>query len=301
MANKSPAFQFYPRDFVFDTQSWTAEEVGAYMLILCSAWNSDRPGHLPNDPRQLARHGRLSAKQWSRCAPAIMSQLKVTDDGAWVYSKRMVEVYEEQEANRRQASEAGKRSAEARAQRKANENPTTVERPLNDRSAPVGVPLERTTNDAPAHDIRNANSASASASAASSPSGEEQQSSLTHARPRARVDEFEEQQRWSEAWEMADLPGHPLLISVLAEWRRTPEKQRPTPEDACKAYKAKLDEQRADGLRPHPGAEHMLRCWGDIVDRCRGEVKPRNGAAAKRNFREPAPHTTETRDETDLL
>ncbi len=35
---KSPAFRFYSADFVMDTQSWTAEEVGVYVRLLCSEW-----------------------------------------------------------------------------------------------------------------------------------------------------------------------------------------------------------------------------------------------------------------------
>ena len=85
--------------------------------------------------------------------------------------------------------------------------------------------------------------------------------------------DFAEQQRWSAAWEAANLPGHPLMVNVIAEWRRTPGTQLPTPEAACLAYKVDLDRKRADGIRPHATPDHMVRCWSQIVDDCRGETK----------------------------
>jgi uncharacterized protein YdaU (DUF1376 family) len=36
--NKAPAFQFYASDFLADTASWTAEEVGVYVRLLASEW-----------------------------------------------------------------------------------------------------------------------------------------------------------------------------------------------------------------------------------------------------------------------
>lgn len=156
MANESPAFQFYPRDFLGDpaVMVMSTEEVGAYWLILCSAWHSDRPGYVPNDHDLLRKMARLDTRGWKRCCSAVLRALKTTDDGEWLFSKRMVEEQQKQLIRRHQASEAGSRSAKARAQRKANEKPTTVERPLNDR-----------TNEKPTEGATKFNSASASASA----------------------------------------------------------------------------------------------------------------------------------------
>lgn len=112
---------------------------------------------------------------------------------------------------------------------------------------------------------------------------------------RTRVMGQDEQAQWRAAWEAADLPGSPLLVSVIAEWRRTPDKQRPTPEAACLAYKATVDRQRADGLRAHVGAEHMLRCWGDIVDAARGVIAApaKKPASGNRNALPPSSSVTD--------
>ena len=50
--NKSPAFQFYPQDFLVGTAMLSAEETGAYIRLLCYSWENDG---LPNDEQLLAR------------------------------------------------------------------------------------------------------------------------------------------------------------------------------------------------------------------------------------------------------
>ena len=57
-----PAFQLYAQDFLVGTADMTAEEVGAYIRLLCYQWVKDG---LPNDPAKLAVlagcHGNASA------------------------------------------------------------------------------------------------------------------------------------------------------------------------------------------------------------------------------------------------
>jgi len=49
---KPPAFQFYPDDFIGGTCDLSAEEVGAYIRLLCYQWSR---GIIPDDPAKLAR------------------------------------------------------------------------------------------------------------------------------------------------------------------------------------------------------------------------------------------------------
>lgn len=49
---KAPAFQFYASDFLTDTQSWEAIEVGIYIRLLSNQWVN---GSLPNDLKRLSR------------------------------------------------------------------------------------------------------------------------------------------------------------------------------------------------------------------------------------------------------
>ncbi len=50
--SKMPWFPFYASDFKTSTESYTNEEVGAYIRLLCSQWDK---GVLPSDPSRLAR------------------------------------------------------------------------------------------------------------------------------------------------------------------------------------------------------------------------------------------------------
>jgi uncharacterized protein YdaU (DUF1376 family) len=47
---KSPAFQFYPADFIMGTSMMTAEEVGGYIRLLCHQWSA---GLIPNKVKLL--------------------------------------------------------------------------------------------------------------------------------------------------------------------------------------------------------------------------------------------------------
>ena len=49
---KPPAFQFYPDDFIGGTCDLSAEEVGAYIRLLCYQWSR---GSIPDDAAKLAR------------------------------------------------------------------------------------------------------------------------------------------------------------------------------------------------------------------------------------------------------
>jgi len=55
----SPAFQFYVQDFLTGTMFLTAEEVGAYILLLCHQWDK---GYLPATDSELLRIARTKMK-----------------------------------------------------------------------------------------------------------------------------------------------------------------------------------------------------------------------------------------------
>ena len=56
MKTKSPAFQFYPADYLSDsnTIAFTAEQGGHYLRLLCLCWLE---GSIPIDPRSLLKGG----------------------------------------------------------------------------------------------------------------------------------------------------------------------------------------------------------------------------------------------------
>lgn len=80
---KSPAFRFYPGDFMAspDVQSMDLNEVGAYTLLLCIAWQQDRHGYLPDDENKLRRWARMSPEQWATSREMLMGKFPVVEPG----------------------------------------------------------------------------------------------------------------------------------------------------------------------------------------------------------------------------
>lgn len=122
---KSPAFQFYPRDYLADpiVVCMTLEEQGAYVRLLCHAWDppcwagKDKPpvGCLPNEPELLAAiAGFGTLVRWDEHSDAILRAFKVSDDGSLLIQKRLVEEYAKQEQHRIARSNAGKHSGKSR-------------------------------------------------------------------------------------------------------------------------------------------------------------------------------------------
>lgn len=77
--SKSPAFQFYPGDFLADpkVQAMRPEEVGAYLLLLCAEWLD---GPLPDDHGFLARICRLGAAEFSQAWQAVGRCFRPVED-----------------------------------------------------------------------------------------------------------------------------------------------------------------------------------------------------------------------------
>ena len=60
---KSPAFQFYAKDFDSGTRALSAEEVGSYIRFLCHQWDK---GSIPRDLESLARIAGISLTRMRR-------------------------------------------------------------------------------------------------------------------------------------------------------------------------------------------------------------------------------------------
>lgn len=95
----SPAFQFYPQDFLVGCAELTAEQVGAYIRLLCYQWSK---GALPDNDKLLAALGGC------RVASVAVLRLKFHkgQDGL-LRNDRLEEVREEQNSYRqKQATRA---------------------------------------------------------------------------------------------------------------------------------------------------------------------------------------------------
>lgn len=159
---KSPAFQWYARDFAIDTQAMTAEEVGVYVRLLNACWigiEGAPQAHIVADEEKLRRIAGVTPARWRSCRDAVLSKFSKNHDGL-LASKRMLEELEKQkETSGKAAASARKRWGEER-NRKAQEE---CERNAN------ALPTQCETD---ANGMRSACSASASALASAIPSGE---------------------------------------------------------------------------------------------------------------------------------
>lgn len=94
---KSPAFRFYPSDFMGspDVQAMDLHEVGAYTLLLCTAWLSERHGYLPDNEDHIRRWARMTPSQWRKSREIILKKFPVAEKN-WRCNPRMLEEADKQ-------------------------------------------------------------------------------------------------------------------------------------------------------------------------------------------------------------
>ena len=119
----SPAFQFYPKDFITDgnVAAMSLEERGAYITLLCLCWQECS---LPTDPKRLAIMVGVPHKAFLRFWPAIVPCF--VEQGGRLVQPRLEKERAKQVDFRRRQSEAGKASAAGR-QPNGNRGSTTVQ------------------------------------------------------------------------------------------------------------------------------------------------------------------------------
>lgn len=108
---KSPAFQFYVRD-------WIASEtvnrlhrkhpraVSAYLFLLCHAWISAPAATLPNDHEELAAFAHVSREQWDEIWPLI-EHLFSSDGNGRIYNIRQHEGFLKSQINQNNGKRGG--------------------------------------------------------------------------------------------------------------------------------------------------------------------------------------------------
>lgn len=133
--NKPPAFQFYADDFIGGTVCFSAQEVGAYMRLLCYQWGN---GSIPNDAKTLKRIAGVSVSK--------SVQLKFPNG----INPRLEAERQKQQLYREKQAAKGRASAHAR----FNHGSTTVQpsvvdvrlqpegnSPISDLRSPVSIDL----------------------------------------------------------------------------------------------------------------------------------------------------------------
>ncbi|AMV24553.1 hypothetical protein VT84_09170 [Gemmata sp. SH-PL17] len=112
---RPPYFAFYPTDFANDinVEAMSTLQVGAYMLLLCKAWQAEPPASLPNDDQVLARLARLDAVTWAEVKAGVLVPFRLGTDGR-LHSKRLRREYDEALKRMKLAREHGRAGAEKR-------------------------------------------------------------------------------------------------------------------------------------------------------------------------------------------
>jgi uncharacterized protein YdaU (DUF1376 family) len=120
-AESAPAFQFYPRDFLSacEVKAMTLEQVGAYIMLLCWAWqdNGLDPDHLDQYRRAL----RLPKARWERVWAVVGQRFSVSTNPGCDHNLRNAKqecVRTELKAYHERQQNAGKHGAEQRYGRK---------------------------------------------------------------------------------------------------------------------------------------------------------------------------------------
>lgn len=115
MTAKHPQFfAFYPLVFSGDNKvaAMGHTALGAYILLLCAAWQEDPPGTLPDDDGMLCRYARMPSEQWIQVKSEVVAAFRFAN-GRWV-QKRLVEEYKKAVRTMKVRSAAGLAGANAR-------------------------------------------------------------------------------------------------------------------------------------------------------------------------------------------
>jgi hypothetical protein len=107
MKTKSPAFQFYPADYLSDsnTIAFTAEQDGHYLRLLCLCWLE---GSIPIDPRPLLKDGATISDE---CLNPILRCFRLNRQKTALVHPRLDAERCKQIAWREKSSAGGKASA----------------------------------------------------------------------------------------------------------------------------------------------------------------------------------------------
>jgi len=81
-----PSLPLFTDAFLADTGHLSAQETGAYLLLLMMAWRLPEC-RLPDDDQKLARWARVDARTWKRIKPSVM-EFWTFDDGFWLPRRR---------------------------------------------------------------------------------------------------------------------------------------------------------------------------------------------------------------------
>jgi len=97
---------FYPADWLLGTMSMSAEARGAYIDLLCHAWDQ---GTIPADDTKLHRLARVDAETWARVRNEVLAKFVETRDGRLRHRRVDAELRRAKQRSKIASSNARKR------------------------------------------------------------------------------------------------------------------------------------------------------------------------------------------------
>lgn len=121
-----PYMQFYIADYIGDTLHLSVEQHGAYILIICAYWQTQKPPKESSLPAIV----RMSSEQWKEHRD-IMSEFFDIKDGAW-HHRRIDTELQKVRIQAKKNRIAGKKSGASRRAKKEQNERAFNERSTND-------------------------------------------------------------------------------------------------------------------------------------------------------------------------
>ncbi|WP_133252741.1 DUF1376 domain-containing protein [Escherichia coli] len=135
-----PYMQLYIADYLADTMHLSAEEHGAYLLLMFNYWQTGKP--IPKN--RLAKISRLTNERWADVEPSLREFFCDNSD-EWVHLRIEEDLASVREKLTKKSA-AGKASVQARRSRKEAYVQTKQERDLTGVQTNVGVVFEHDAN-----------------------------------------------------------------------------------------------------------------------------------------------------------
>ena len=145
-STKSPAFQFYPADFISDenVKLMTNQQIGCYIVLLCHCWIE---GSIPADVTKIAKlcgeNGSAMADLWLGIRSCFVEMESKPER---LINPRLYEERRKQEQHRSERSSTGLKGAKARWDKpSANscENGSAMDQPSNSHGSAIQEPIAK--------------------------------------------------------------------------------------------------------------------------------------------------------------
>jgi uncharacterized protein YdaU (DUF1376 family) len=113
---KPPAFQFYAKDWLSSpsVRCMSLCSVGAYIMLLASAWDNEPVATLPDDDEKLRRLARCTPEEWAGSRDEVMANFESFEEEGRLVNARLRQQYQELAAYTDTMKGRAKNAAEAR-------------------------------------------------------------------------------------------------------------------------------------------------------------------------------------------